>query len=704
MKSRSIRFLHATAFVVAIADLSVTREVAAQDSTATNIAPVIVTVARGSSGSVLDAPFALTVITPDSTRPGGRHVAVDETLALIPGLTANSRSNPSQDPRLSIRGFGARSAFGVRGIRVLRDGMPLTLPDGQTPLDYMSLESVGRVEVMRGPASALYGNASGGVIDMKTIAPPTDRFSGDIRQWFGNDGFNRTVAAAGGTAGRLYYQGDAARTRTFGARDHARQRAGSIFARGGVAAGSAEYSISVLGLDMPEAQNPGALTLAQMRADSRAADSPSVAKRARKAVKQIQVGMSANGGIAEVALSGSVFAGARSLDNPLTFAIVEVGRQTRGASARASTNARLLGTVNRFSAGADFQWQNDLRRNYSNCNEARALTSATAACPFVGVERGSVTLDQRELVSSAGIYAANEVALGQRIRITAGLRADRVQFEVRDRLTGAFNPDDSGERSLQSVTPIAGILARLGAKHSLYANISSAFETPTATELGNQPDGSAGINRELRPQRSTSVEAGLKGMAGLRLRYDAAVYSTRVTDELVPFEIPASSGRRYFRNAGRTSRDGGEAGLELSAGRARLTSAYSYSRFRFDRYSPSGEDYAGNHIPGAPRHRFQAAVASTWSRGFAVADVESARRVFADDANTVVAPAYEVANLRTGFSPLRSVPRFSLTGGVQNLFDRNYAPSIVVNAAREKYFEPAPSRSFYAGLSVGGGW
>jgi len=704
MKSRSIRFLHPTAFIVALASLSVTREVAAQDSIATNISPVVVTVTRGSSGSVLDAPFALTVITPDSTRPGGRHVAVDETLALIPGLTANSRSNPSQDPRVSIRGFGARSAFGVRGVRVLRDGMPLTLPDGQTPLDYLSLESVGRVEVMRGSASALYGNASGGVIDMKTIAPAADRFSGDIRQWFGNDGFNRTVAAASGTAGRIYYQGDAAHTRTLGARDHARQRANSIFARGGVVAGRGEYSISVLGLDMPEAQNPGALTLAQMRADRRAADSPSVAKRARKAVKQIQVGMSASGELAEVALSGSVFAGARSLDNPLTFGIVEVGRHSHGASARASTNARLFGTVNRFSAGADFQWQNDLRRNYSNCNEARALTSATAACPFVGMERGAVTLDQRELVSSAGIYAVDEADLGERFRITAGLRADKVQFEVRDRLTGASNPDDSGERSLSSVTPIVGMLARLGAKHSLYANFSSAFETPTATELGNQPDGSAGINRELRPQRSRTVETGIKGLAGLRLRYDFAVYSTRVTDELVPFEIPGSNGRRYFRNAGRTRRDGGEAGLELSAGRARLTAAYSYSRFRFNRYSPGGVDYADNHIPGAARHRFQAALTSTWSRGFAVADVESAGRVFADDANAVVASAYEVANLRTGFSPLHSLPRLFLTAGVQNLFDRTYAPSIVVNAARQKYFEPAPSRSFYAGLSVGGGW
>src|SRR6476660_9693978 len=181
----------------------------AQDSTSskTTLDTVFVTVTRGLSTTPLDAPFAMTVLKPDSARPGQRHTALDESLSLVPGLTAVNRTNPSQDPRISIRGFGARSTFGVRGVRILRDGMPLTLPDGQTPVDYLSLESVGRIEVIRGAASALYGNASGGVIDLKTAAPPAQPIAGELSQWVGDYGLSRTTIKGGGVSGRAYYQG-----------------------------------------------------------------------------------------------------------------------------------------------------------------------------------------------------------------------------------------------------------------------------------------------------------------------------------------------------------------------------------------------------------------------------------------------------------------------------------------------------------------
>src|SRR5256714_13301964 len=155
----------------------------AQDTTAARLEPVVVEVSRGSRRPILDLPFSVTVQTPDSQRPGQRHLSLDETLLLIPGLTVSNRNNPSQDPRISIRGFGARSAFGVRGIRILRDGIPLTLPDGQTPVDYLDLESVGRVEVMRGSASSLYGNAGGGVVDLRTSAPPPLPIAATARLW-----------------------------------------------------------------------------------------------------------------------------------------------------------------------------------------------------------------------------------------------------------------------------------------------------------------------------------------------------------------------------------------------------------------------------------------------------------------------------------------------------------------------------------------
>ncbi len=660
---------------------------------------VVVTVTRGSGRSVLRSPFAVTIVSPDSTRPGQRHNAVDESLALIPGLTAVNRNNPSQDPRLSIRGFGARSAFGVRGVRVLRDGMPLTLPDGQTPLDYLSLESVGRIEVMRGAASALYGNASGGVIDIHSTVPGIAGVDAEARQWLGDDKFSRSVIAVRGMSGAAHFVADAAFTRGDGSRVHSEQRATSGFARGVINAGNAQYALTALALHNPLAENPGALTIEEMTSSVSGADPLSVRRNARKAVRQIQIGVSARRSEEWGEASLSAFGSARSLDNPLTFGIVEIGRHTQGASA---SMHRIVGARHRLVAGIDLQTQNDLRRNYATCADT-VPTPVSSTCPDPSTERGAVTLDQRELVRSLGGYVSAEISLGSMFTATAGLRADDVRFEVRDRLVTDGNPDDSGTRSLRAVSPIAGIIARVATAHSVYANLSAAFETPTATELGNQPDGSAGINPVLNPQRSTTVELGVKGFIRSGIHYDAAVFDTRVRDELVAFEIPNSDGRRFFRNAGRTRRRGGEAGVDARAGPVSLMLAYSYSRFRFEEYTTATSDFAGKFIPGIPRHRLQGALTLRYRSGFGALETELSGSPFVDDANTTRAPGYELAHLRTGFSPLRGVPRLSVTVGLQNIFDRKYAASLAVNAARGRYYEPAPGRTAYFGVTVGAG-
>ncbi|HEY3258290.1 MAG TPA: TonB-dependent receptor [Gemmatimonadaceae bacterium] len=692
--------------LVVAALCSVTATALSQDSTSTrrtNLDPVIVTVTRGVGASPLDAPFAMTVLTPDSARPGQRHTALDESLSLVPGLTAVNRTNPAQDPRISIRGFGARSAFGVRGVRVLRDGMPLTLPDGQTPVDYLSLESVGRVEVIRGAAAALYGNASGGVIDLRTAAPPARGIAGEASQWLGNHGFSRTTIKGGGISGSAYYQADASLTRSRGFRVHSRQRSTSAFARAGATLGGTDYAVEFLGFDMPLAENPGALTLAQLRSNPRLADQPSINKRARKVVDQIQVGLSAHRQLMHDEFSAAAYVGGRSLYNPLTFAVVDVGRRSYGGSGRFTHLSSAAVHANRVTAGFDVQTQNDSRRNFVNCNDIPSLAVATATCPLVSAEKGTITLDQRELVSSAGAYVNDEVRLTEGVRLSGGLRADNVSFEVRDRLIGGGNPDDSGRRTLRAVTPYLGLVSRIGVSQSLYANISSAFETPTATELGNHPDGSAGINQDLEPQKSTTHEAGIKGAIGSAGRYDVALFTTRATDELVPYEIPGSGGRRYFRNAGRTTRRGAELGLSAETGPLRLSGAYSYSDFRFDHYAIDTSVYDGRRIPGIPMNRGQVSATLSRSNTFAVVEGEVASATFVDDANSSRAPGYEVMHLRFGTHHLFGTPQLSLVAGLQNLFNRVYSPSLSVNAARGKYFEPAPARTFYLGVSVGRG-
>ena len=670
----------------------------------TTLPPVEVTVTRDVARPTLELPYAISRIDPDSARPALRHISVDEMLLALPGVTVANRSNPTQDPRISIRGFGARSAFGVRGVRVVRDGIPLTLPDGQTPIDYLDLESVGRIEVIRGSAGSLYGNAAGGVIEVRTADPPVNPVAGRVSAFGGTYGLKRWAGAAGGTAGIVRYQGDLSRTEQDGFRRYAQQQTTSGSARALLSGEAGELALTYTGYDMPTAENPGALTAAEMAADPRAADPAQIRKGARKAVQQSQFGLagthrSSNG----IEWSASANLGWRTLDNPLTFAVVDVDRMTSGATARVTAPIRVLGLEHRLSAGIDAQFQDDDRRNFANCNNSPPLTRPTASCPTLGQERGVVQLDQRERVSGYGPYVRDEIAFLDRYRVTLGARADYVRFRVDDRLITGTNPDDSGDRTLHAVSPLVGVVARIGAQHSAYASVSTAFETPTATELANKPDGSAGINPTLDPQYATTGEVGLKGILGARIRYDASLFTTRVRDELIPFEVTGGAGRRYFRNAGSTRRRGGELGLAASLGAMTIGASYSYSEFVFRKYVAGTSDFGGNAIPGVPNQQLQGYATWNWRGWFATLEGQTQGGMYMDDANALRSPSWEVMNARLGgriaFGGVALTPVLS----VANLFDRTYAGSIVVNAAGGRYFEPAPGRTIYAGLTVAAG-
>lgn len=668
------------------------------DTVPQKLAPVV-TITRDTARSPLVVPFAVSSSEPDSMRPGQRHIGLDETLLLLPGVTVANRNNPSQDPRISIRGFGSRSAFGVRSVKVLRDGMPLTMPDGQTPVDYLDLESVGQVEVFRGSAAALYGNASGGVIDLRSAAPPLAPFALQARGWGGSYGFQRWTASFGGTTLPVRYEGDVNYTQQDGYRAYSHQRVTSGYGRAAFSAGTTNLAVQLLAFDEPLAENPGALTQAQIDSAPQMADPLSVIKHARKTVRQYQAGVRASHPLGAGSLEANVYGGTRDLYNPLTFAVVDVKRVSGGGGLRVMLPARALGLAHQFTVGVDLQRQNDHRTNFANCNGG----GSAANCPTPGAEEGVLTLDQNEIVSSVGPYVRDELVFGGRYHVDVGVRADVVRFEVKDHLITSTNPDDSGNRTMHAVSPMFGFLARLTPVHSVYADVSTAFETPTTTELGTHPDGSAGLNPDLSPQKSTTYEVGLKGLIASRVMYDFAVFDTEVSDELIPFEVPGGSGRTYYRNAGRTRRQGAEIGVNTIVGPLEVGATYSLSHFRFRDYVVDSVSYAGNTIPGIPASQFQ--IAATWRHEsfFATAEGIAQTRMFVNDANDAAASGYRIVNLRAGATSLFGNPSVAPYIGVQNLFDRHYVGSVAINASRGKYFEPAPARTIYAGLTLGVG-
>lgn len=684
-----------------VAGLAIVAPVArAQDTVARRLPPVTVT--RDVGRSPLDLPYAITGIRPDSLAPGQTHTFVEQTLSFLPGITIANRNNPSQDTRISIRGFGARSQFGARSIRILRDGMPLTLPDGQTPIDYLDLESVGRVEAIRGAASALYGNASGGVIDLKSVEPPNVPFAVQGRSFGGSNGLRRYTGLFAGTGAGVGYEGNIGRTTSDGYRRFAEQRLTNAFVRASTDLKGTRLALVGMGMDMPLALNPGALSRAQWEANPEQADTLSVQKKARKEVHQVQMGLSASRvAFGDGEITGQAFGGTRTLRNPLTFAVVGVDRRQGGAGMRLTVPVRISGVENRFSLGADGQWMNDARKNWANCNN---VATRTANCPTVGVEKGIIQLDQREIVSSIGPYIRDEIEIG-RVRTTLGVRADRMRFELKDGFVTSNNPDDSGVRTMSAVSPMFGVATRLSPFHSLYANVASAFETPTTTELGNQADGSAGLNRDLKPQYSTTIEAGAKGLMFARVGYDVAVFDASIRDELIPFTT--TNGRTFYRNAGRTRRKGVELALTGDAGPVSLVSTYTWSHFRFKDFRTATTQFAGNTIPGIPEHQFQAA--ATWNVGkaFVVAEGIAKGKVWANDANApdAIAPGFAILNLRAGGTAAFGAKRLVPIVALQNAFDKKYIGSVAINTqgastAVTKFYEPAPGRTWYFGLSA----
>jgi len=675
--------------------------VAAQGDTAAPVVlrPLIVSVARGDLP--LDSlPLSASTISRERAVRGRPTWGLDEALAGVPGVFVANRYNFSLDQRVSIRGFGARSAFALRGIKVVVDGVPQTLPDGQGQLTNLELGTVERVDVLRGAASALYGNAAGGVVNIETGDPPARGWTQRLRivagtfaerrhrawhKWLLGTAFRVGPGAARVTVGRFVYEGQ---------RDYSAAELRNFAAQLLLPVGTAWTMRAQLAVgDDPRAENPGALTAAELAADRDAAAPANVAQRAGKDVAQVQGAVTARrswAGGAELTLT--TFGLTRQLDNPLSFAWIRLSRHAGGARA---VLTRPLGATraHRLSLGVDLQQQRDDRVNLVNA---------------AGVPDTTRLLDQVERVSEVGPFAQLSVAVAARVRITLGARIDNVRFRVTDRLITATNPDDSGERTMTATSGSAGVTWTVAPTTVLYANAGTAFETPTTTELTNRPDGAGGMNDSLGPQRAWMLDLGVRWKSG-RTQASAAVFAADVRDELVPFEVATAPQRRFYRNAGRATHRGIELALAARLQpwlRGSLTYAFADYRYRdFAVPVDSGRIVLdGRSLPGVPVHRGQVLLEFRTRAGpWADLDVVGTGSVLVDDTLATRSPDWWLVSLRTGTEVRAGRWRVAPFLGVQNVLNRRYVGSVVINATGGRYYEPAPGRNLYVGVTLGGG-
>jgi len=649
------------------------------------LGPIIVNATRVEK-SINEIPAAISVIGQDEIQLGTEQLGLDESLGRVPGLFMQNRYNFAQDLRVSIRGFGARSSFGIRGIKIIVDGIPETLPDGQGSVDGIDIGSASQITVIRGPTSSLYGNAAGGAILIESEQGPAIPFA-ESRVTFGDFGFNKLQLKTGGDTEILNYLVNLSDTSIDGYRDHSEYENTQLNTRLEARISATSSLLTTIHhTDQPVAKDPGGLTAEEVAIDPTQARARNVAFDAGEALQQTRVGLVYKSSLSESRdLEARVYNTKKDFSNKLPFqngGAVVLDRSFTGGGLKFTMAGDLDGKENRLLVGIDYDRQDDDRSRYDN---------------LLGVI-GAQTFDQNELVTSFGAYLQNETKLSDVAELTVGVRYDDVKFVVTDHFLS--DGDDSGQINFNQISPMIGISIKRGKNTHLYATVSTAFETPTTTEFANPFGG--GFNQALEPQESTNYEIGIKMLTD-SYRFKAALFHIDVENELTPFELPAQPGRIFYQNAGSSSRDG----LELSYNRqfgaqVNFSVAYTYSDFVFDRFTnAAGDVFDGNYIPGIPQDLLH--LSFTWFGDpglYARWGTTYTGEMFADNTNQIIVGSSSVSDIRFGHNGFYDDWEVASFLGVNNLFNEDYNNNIRINAFGGRYYEPAPERNIYIGITV----
>jgi iron complex outermembrane receptor protein len=655
----------------------------------------------------LTLPMSIDRLYSEEIREGRPQVNLSESMGRVPGITVLNRQNYAQDLQISSRGFGARSTFGVRGIRLISDGVPASMPDGQGQASTFDLGSAERIEVLRGPFSSLYGNSAGGVINVITEdAPPEPTL--DIGLYGGSYNTWRSALKFGGQWGALNAVGDVSRFSTDGYRDHSAAVRDQLNAKGRFALGEASgLTLVATSLRQPETQDPLGLTAAQVAQNPRQVVPQATQFDTRKTIEHDQAGATFDHAFtAKTRLQASAWTGTRFVEQYLAIplatqagiahsgGVVNLDRDFAGGALRLFSDQSLGGRTLRLSAGAEYERMDERRRGYIN---------------NLGV-KGALKRDEDNVVDSTGLYAQGEWLFAEQWSAHLGVRSTQVSFKSTDFFITAnpANGDDSGAKDYSATTPVAGLLYRLDPVTSLYANFGRGFETPTFAELSYRNSG-AGLNLSLEAAESRHFEIGAKMVRDGAFRANVALYDIETENEIVTDQ--SSGGRTTFRNAGRTQRRGLELAAEsLVAGPIEARAAYTYLDAVFeDGFATVTGTPAvpatvapGNMLPGVPRHQFYAEGAWRYApAGLRLAAEYLYRsQVAVNDINSEFAPSYGVFNVVFGLEQRGARWRLSEFLRIDNVGDRAYIGSVVVNDANGRYYEPAPPRTSMLGVQA----
>ena len=677
--------------------------------------PVVVTATPGVAQQAFDTAASIDVIDAATIRNSQLQVNISESLVRVPGVVALNRQNYAQDLQISVRGFGARSTFGVRGLRLYSDGIPATAPDGQGQVSHFDLSSAERIEVLRGPFSALYGNSSGGVISLFT-ADGAPGMQAEGAAAIGTDGIRRVNARFAGDSGSWNWNLGATHFETQGFRDHSAARREGLNGKlkwKGLA--DTRVTLVANAVEMPDVEDPLGLTRPEFQANRRQASPAALLFNTRKSVDQQQLGVivehqlnAANG------LKLTTWRGQRGTEQfqaipvgtqtPITHpgGVIDLQRDYMGVDGQWIYKSRLAGKPLTVTAGLYADQLKEHRQGFLN------FTSPTT----LGV-KGALRRDEDNRVRSFDQYAqANWES--ERFGVTAGLRHSTVRFRSEDHFIAGTNGNDSGSAKYSATTPMAGLVYHVNENLNVYGSVGRGFETPTFNEVSYRPGGQTGLNFDLKPAYSRHYELGVKAEPLRNWRINAALFQANTRDEIVV--LTNQGGRSTFQNASNTRRRGLEAALAGSFAEAWSTyAAFTWLdatyRSAFSTCpgapcptaaNPAVPVPQGNRIPGIPRASAFAELVyrhRPWGLE-AGAEVRYTGRIAVDDRNTDFAPSATVFNLRLALA--QNIQRWTVREFVRvdNIADRETIGSVIVNEGNSRFFEPAPGRTWLLGVSA----
>lgn len=617
----------------------------------------------------------------DQVNQHNQGIALDEALRYIPGVFSLDALNFSQDIRIAIRGFGSRAAFGVRGIKVLVDGIPATTPDGQTQLDQLDVQSLTNVEVMTGAVGGLYGNASGGSISLNTKVPLRDEVK--LKAMVGSFGFLRTNVSVAKLLGNWTVELGADRTSIDGYRQYSGARTVNLNSKIGYRTDKSEWQLLAQYTDSPLAEDAGGINLDDVVADRTQARSQNVSFQAGEAIRQVTSGLKFKHQLkASQSIEAKTYYIFRDFENLLPFNAggnVQFIRNYSGINAQ----YKLENTSYRLLFGGETEKQIDARSRFNNENG----------------KTGDLVFEQDEIFGMVGLYVLQNFKIDERINIDLNTRLDLLRVTAEDKFLS--DGDQSGTIRWQHLSPSLGVNFQVAPENYLFAMAGHSFETPALSELSNNPDGAGGFNDQLNPQLANHFEIGYKRVLG-KWFLQITGFHIDLKNELLPFELEAFPGRTFYRNAGKSRRNGIELAINGKvANNLKALAAYTFSDFQFNEYDLNGDDLSGKFVSGIPKHFANMGLIYEKKKGgFAAIDYGLTGKMFANDQNSVSTDAYGLLHLRAGWNFVLQSTELKIHAGIRNLTNTEYFDNLRINAFGGRFYEPAPGRNYFGGFTL----